>query len=146
MVNLGGLSPFRGNGLTDAPQGEEARPDGQYLNSSLSNWLKVLLGFIPAFVSFIYTQDWWFLAWFGTFIWFGITGVRNVVQMVMAARGAKRSTLTHWKEHVSVKRICDSLMYTGISVLLLEVMIRVWLLEDCFGVTVAEQPWWSSPC
>ena len=31
-------------------------------------------------------------------------------------------------------------MYTGISVLLLEVMIRVWLLEDCFGVTVAEQP------
>lgn len=66
--------------------------------------------------------------------------------MVMAARGAKRSTLTHWKEHVSVKRICDSLMYTGISVLLLEVMIRVWLLEDCFGVTVAEQPWWSSPC
>ena len=25
----------------------------------------------------------------------------------------------------------------GISVLLLEVMIRVWLLEDCFGVTVA---------
>ena len=140
MVNLGGLSPFQGNGLTDAPQGEEARPDGRYLNSSLSNCLKVLLGFIPAFVSFIYTQDWWFLAWFGTFIWFGITGVRNVVQMVMAARGAKRSTLTHWREHVSVKRICDSLMYTGISVLLLEVMIRVWLLEDCFGVTVAEQP------
>ena len=90
-------SPFQGNGLTDAPQGEEARPGGRYLNSSLSNCLKVLLGFIPAFVSFIYTQDWWFLAWFGTFIWFGITGVRNVVQMVMAARGAKRSTLTHWR-------------------------------------------------
>ena len=69
MHNLPGQIPYRGKGLTDAPQGEEARPDGQYLNSSLSNWLKVLLGFIPAFVSFIYTQDWWFLAWFGTSIW-----------------------------------------------------------------------------
>ena len=33
-----------------------------------------------------------------------------------------------------------SIPAAGISVLLLEVMIRVWLLEDCFGVTVAEQP------
>lgn len=140
MVNLGGLSPFRGNGLTDAPQGEEARPDRRYLNSTLSNCLKVLLGFIPAFCSFQYTQSWWFLAWFGPLIWFSITGVRNVVQMVMAARGAKRSTLTHWREHVSVKRICDSLMYTGISVLLLEVIMRVLVLEKTFGLSVADHP------
>ena len=140
MVNLGGLSPFRGNGLTDAPQGEEARPDRRYLNSTLSNCLKVLLGFIPAFCSFQYTQSWWFLAWFGPLIWFGITGVRNVVQMVMAARGAKRSTLTHWREHVSVNRICDSLMYTGISVLLLEVIMRVLVLEKTFGLSVADHP------
>ena len=144
LVTLGGVDSRGINAEQHDPVSmmrDAATPwNVHYFNSNLVNVLKVLLGFIPAFVSFIYTQDWWFLAWFGTFIWFGITGVRNVVQMVMAARGAKRSTLTHWKEHVSVKRICDSLMYTGISVLLLEVMIRVWLLEDCFGVTVAEQP------
>ena len=144
LVTLGGVDSRGINAEQHDPVSmmrDAATPwNVHYFNSNLVNVLKVLLGFIPAFVSFIYTQDWWFLAWFGTFIWFGITGVRNVVQMVMAARGAKRSTLTHWREHVSVKRICDSLMYTGISVLLLEVMIRVWLLEDCFGVTVAEQP------
>ncbi|MCQ2444090.1 MAG: hypothetical protein MJ061_01135, partial [Mailhella sp.] len=37
-------------------------------------------------------------------------------------------------------RICDSLMYTGISVALLEVIVRVWLLEDPCGCTVTEQP------
>ena len=81
------------------------------------------------------------LAWGGTFIWFGITGVRNVVQMVLAAKGATRDTLLHWKDQVSVSRLCDSLMYTGISVLLLEVMVRVWLLDRTMGITVAQNPW-----
>lgn len=93
----------------------------------------MLLGFIPAFFSFLYTQDWWFLAWFGTFIWFGITGVRNVVQMVLAAKGATRGTLIHWKEQVSISRLCDSLMYTGISVLLLEVVVLRLALEGRSG-------------
>ena len=80
------------------------------------------------------------LAWFGSFIWFGITGVRNVLQMVMAAQGATRGTLTHWKEHVSMNRLCDSLMYTGISVLLLEGIIRAGLLQGLCGVTVEDRP------
>ena len=66
--------------------------------------------------------------------------MRNVVQMVLAAKGATRGTLIHWKEQVSISRLCDSLMYTGISVLLLEVMVRVWLLEDGLGVTVDGNP------
>lgn len=141
VANLGGLNLAGGNNLLGKSDAcVEDRPGLSYLNSSISNWLKVLLGFVPAFFSFIYTQDWWFLAWFGTFIWFGITGVRNVVQMVMAAKGATRDTLIHWRDQVSISRLCDSLMYTGISVLLLEVMVRVWLLEDGFGVTVAKDP------
>lgn len=141
VVNLGGLNAATGNNLLKKNKAESAGSPGlSYLNSAVSNWLKVLLGFIPAFFSFLYTQDWWFLAWFGTFIWFGITGVRNVVQMVLAAKGATRDTLIHWKDQISVSRLCDSLMYTGISVLLLEVLVRVWLLQETLGVNVAEDP------
>ena len=142
VINLGGLSTATGNNLLGKKQQvDSGHPGFAYLNSSFCNWLKVLLGFVPAFFSFLYTQDWWVLAWGGTFIWFGITGVRNVVQMVLAAKGATRDTLLHWKDQVSVSRLCDSLMYTGISVLLLEVMVRVWLLDRTMGITVAQNPW-----
>lgn len=137
IANLGGLNQVQRNHLLeDEHTNQQVKLGLSYLNTTISNWFKVLVGFIPAFFSFIYTQDWWFLAYFGTFIWFGITGVRNVIQMVFAARGFSHGTLVHWKDQVSVSRICDSLMYTGISVLLLEVMIRVWLLQDGFGLTV----------
>ncbi|MDE5832606.1 MAG: hypothetical protein K2H64_06425 [Desulfovibrio sp.] len=137
IANLGGLNQGAKNDLLESRSAKgEARLGLSYLNTNISNWFKVIIGFVPAFASFIYTQDWWFLAWFGTFIWFGITGVRNVLQMVLAAKGLSRDTLIHWKDQVSVSRICDSLMYTGISVLLLEVMIRVWLLQDWIGWTV----------
>ena len=141
IANLGGLNQARQNNLLGkGKSGGPAHLGPTYLNSSISNWLKVLLGFIPAFGSFLYTQNWWFLAWFGTFIWFGITGVRNVVQMMFAANGFSRGTLIHWKDQVSISRICDSLMYTGISVLLLEVMVRVWLLQDGLGYSVENHP------
>lgn len=137
IANLGGLNQGQRNHLLDNGHNDQKVKLGlPYINTTINNWFKVLVGFIPAFFSFIYTQDWWFLAYFGTFIWFGITGVRNVIQMVFAARGFSRGTLIHWKDQVSISRLCDSLMYTGISVLLLEVMIRVWLLQDGFGLTV----------
>ena len=59
------------------------------------------------------------------------------MQMVVAAMGATKGTLLYWKAQINVNRLCDSLMYTGISVFLLEVLIRVWLLEKTFNLTVA---------
>ncbi|MBD5640864.1 MAG: hypothetical protein HDQ91_00395 [Desulfovibrio sp.] len=137
IANLGGLNQAQRNHLLPEKEHKgKISPGISYLNTTFCNWVKVIVGFLPSFASFLYTQDWWLLAWFGTFIWFGITGVRNVIQMIFAARGLSRGTLIHWKDQVSISRICDSLMYTGISVLLLEVMIRVWLLQDGFGLTV----------
>lgn len=137
IANLGGLNQGITNNFVESRNNTSKKHLSlAYLNTKISNWFKVLVGFIPAFFSFIYTQDWWFLAYFGTFIWFGITGIRNVIQMVLAAKGFSRGTMIHWKDQVSISRLCDSLMYTGISVLLLEVMVRVWLLEDGFGLTV----------
>ena len=141
LATLGGAVLSHSNGLLpESMQHEKFQLDSSYLSSSYSNWIKVLVGFIPSAFSFWYTQDWWFLAWFGTFIWFAITGVRNIIQMVVAARGVTRTTLLRWKDHVSVSRLCDSLMYTGISVLLLEVLVRVLFLEKYCGVSVAEHP------
>jgi hypothetical protein len=142
VVNLGGLSQRGPNNLLlgEAQAAVPARTGMAYLNSNLSNLLKVLLGFVPAFCSFLYTQNWWFLAWFGVVIWFAVTGVRNVVQMVLAAQGATRGNLIHWRDQVNVRRLCDSLMFTGISVLLLEVLMRVVLLERTMGVSVETSP------
>lgn len=137
IVNLSG--PIKASPLEEKRE-EGSSPGPFYLKSSLVNIIKVLVGFIPAFWSFMYTQDWWFLAWFGAFIWFGITGVRNVVQMVLAAKGMSRNSLLHWRDHVSLNRICDSLMYTGISVYLLEYLLRELFLDRTLHVNVMDNP------
>ena len=137
IVNL--VGPISPSPLEEKKE-EGTSPGRFYLNSGLVNVLKVLVGFIPAFWSFMYTQDWWFLAWFGAFIWFGITGVRNVVQMVLAAMGLSRNNLLHWRDQVSLNRLCDSLMYTGISVFLLEYLLRDLFLERTLQVSVMDNP------
>lgn len=140
VAGLGGLVLHHSNGLMgkEDMRSRQRKPGPAYLSTEVTNWLKVLAGFIPSVFSFWYTQDWWFLAWFGTVIWFGITGVRNIIQMVMAGGGVAHTTLLRWRDHVSLNRICDSLMYTGISVFLLEVIVRVWMLEDWLGYNVRE--------
>lgn len=145
----GNIAPL-GGAITptpDDPMAEvrrEARatrpPSTFYLNTRLSNALKVLAGFLPAMCAFQYTQSWWFLAWFGALLWFAITGARNIAQSVVAGGGLHRSTLLRWNDHVSWVRLCDSLMYTGFSVLLLEVGIRLFFLQDLLGYTVGDHP------
>ncbi len=83
------------------------------LNTRLKNGLKISLGFIPAFVCFFLTKDWWFLAWFGAFIWFGITGLRVILQSVLGGGGIRRSSLTRWNNYVSWDRLTDALFFTG---------------------------------
>ncbi len=116
---------------------DDALPPRQYLNSNISNILKVIVGFIPASIAFHYTQTWWVLAWFGPIIWFSITGVRNVIQFVVAGTGIHRYSLLRWNDHVSWSRLCDSLLYTGFSVPLLELGVRILLLQDLLQVNAA---------
>lgn len=110
------------------------------LNSHLKNGLKILLGFIPAFASFFLTQDWWFLACFGALIWFGITGLRNIIQSVLGAGGITRSPLLKWNDYVSWDRLADSLFFTGFSVPLLDLLVKTVILDRLFGVTTATNP------
>lgn len=133
-------TPTRDTPPKKKKRGLHSVPPSFYMNTKLSNALKVLAGFIPAVCAFQYTQSWWFLAWFGPVIWFGITGVRNIIQAVMAGGGFHRSTLLRWNNHVSWTRLCDSLMYTGFSVPLLELGIRRLLLQDAMGYTVVNHP------
>jgi hypothetical protein len=121
------------------PKGRGA-PHLRYLNSHLKNSLKVLAGFIPAALTFALTKDWWVLAWFGAFLWFGITGVRNVIQMVLGSGGLKRSSLLQWSGLVSWGRLADSLLYTGFSVPLLDFLVKQELLNKGLGITLATSP------
>ena len=110
------------------------------LNTGVKNGLKVLIGFIPAFATFALTKDWWVLAYFGAFIWFGITGLRNIVQAVLGGGGITRSPLLRWNDYVSWERITDSLLFTGFSVPLLDYLIKTLMLNHGMGVTISTNP------
>jgi len=111
------------------------------LNTSLKNTIKVLIGFIPAFLTFSLTNDWWVLAYLGAFIWFGITGIRNIIQSVLGGGGFKRSPLLRWNDYVSWERLTDSLLYTGFSVPLLDFFVKTLLLQNYCNITTANHPY-----
>lgn len=111
-----------------------------YMNSIIKNVLKILLGFAPAAATFQLTKDWWLLAWFGPFIWFGITGARNIIQSVLGCGGLKRSPLTKWSSYVSWERVSDSLLWTGFSVPLLDYLVKTLLLDKGLGVNTGNNP------
>jgi hypothetical protein len=143
IVTLGGVNEEVGNGLCiEAPQTEppKVKVSWKYLNSVIKNSLKVLIGLVPAFMTFFLTKDWWLLAYFGAFIWFGITGLRNIVQSVLGAGGIRRSPLLKWDSYVSWDRLSDSLLYTGFSVPLLDYLVKTVILDRTFGVTTATSP------
>jgi len=113
----------------------------RYLNTNLKNTIKVLVGFIPAFLTFALTNDWWVLAYLGAFIWFGITGIRNIIQSVLGGGGFKRSPLLRWNDYVSWERLTDSLLYTGFSVPLLDFFVKTMLLQNVLNITTANHPY-----
>jgi len=143
IVTLGGIANCTDNGLrlnSDTMNEKTSGLSPSYLNSTVSNSLKILLGFIPAFLSFYLTNQWWVLAYLGAFIWFGITGVRNIVQSVLGGGGIGRSPLLHWNDYVSWVRLSDSLLFTGFSVPLLDFLVKTVLLDRLMGITTATNP------
>ena len=144
VSTLGGLRDESGNNLSlvpKTPSGKEKHVPIRYLRTSISNSLKILLGFVPAFLTFLLTKDWWLLAYFGAFIWFGITSLRNILQSVLGGGGFRRSPLLRWNDHVSWGRIADSLMYTGFSVPLLDYLVKTLLLQHGFNMTASTNPY-----
>ncbi len=134
-------------GRKDSKAGKQARcpkqgglPSRTYLNTTLKNLLKVLMGFIPAFLTFSLTKDWWVLAYLGAFIWFGITGIRNIIQAVLGGGGLRRSPLLPWSSLVSWTRISDSLLYTGFSVPLLDFLVKTVFLDQELNITTTTSP------
>ena len=143
VVTLGGIDEESSNDLSLNPP--EMREKGKnvswmYMNSDLKNWIKVLCGFVPAFLTFYLTKDWWLLAYFGAFIWFGITGLRNILQSVLGGGGVRRSPLLRWNDYVSWERLTDSLLFTGFSVPLLDYIVKTVIMDRMFGITVATGP------
>ena len=112
----------------------------RYLGGTLKNLLKIGLGFSVAAASFASLNSWWLLAWGGPFIWFGITGIRNVIQAVLGCGGLRRSPLLTWKDYVSFDRMADSLMYTGFSVPLLDLLVKTLILGRGLGITTSTDP------
>lgn len=119
---------------------EAAKPGSAYMNTRMANFLKVAIGFTLTMSVFQFTQEWWVLAYFGAFIWFAITGLRNIVQSVLGGGGIRRTPLLRWNDYISWSRLCDSLLYTGISVPLLELTLRWGLLGQVFNITAMNGP------
>ncbi|MBU1138478.1 MAG: hypothetical protein KKD01_05335 [Proteobacteria bacterium] len=143
VATLGWMQTGQNNALsldTRDDVSEQSKIPLGYLNHYLKNGLRILIGFIPAFATFALTKDWWFLAYFGAFIWFGITGIRNIIQSVLGAGGFSRSPLLKWKEYVSWDRLSYSLLFTGFSVPLLDLLVKTLILERMFGITTGTNP------
>lgn len=142
LVTLGGVDA-RGINTENAPDCHKAPADispwnPAYINSDMVNMLKIIAGFLPAQWAFWYVGSWWVLTWFGALLWFAITAVRNVAQSMVGGGAFSRSMLLPWNRYISWSRMADSLLYTGISVPLLEVVVRLWLLENLMGITVQD--------
>ena len=143
IVTLGGVQQTATNQLSlEPPAPDEERPprSWRYLKSTAKNILKVLVGFVPAGLTFLLTHDWWVLMYFGAVIWFAITGLRNIVQSVIAGGGMRRSSLLRWNDFISWERLADSLLFTGFSVPLLDLLIKTLLLDQGLGITTSTQP------
>jgi hypothetical protein len=142
IATLGGMGSEGVNGkiFIERRSKERMGQPWKYLNTNVKNTLKVLVGFIPAFLTFSLTKDWWLLAYLGAFIWFGITGSRNIIQSILGGGGLRRSPLLPWNSLVSWSRIADSLLYTGFSVPLLDYLVKTQLLDRAFGITTATNP------
>jgi len=143
IATLGGRPRRSDNGLRISRAGQGALDNGpsrRHLNSGVINFAKVLIGFLPAFLTFFLTKDWWLLAYFGAVIWFGITGLRNILQSVVGGGGLRRSSLLNWRDLVSWGRVADSLMFTGFSVPLLDLVVKDLLLARGLNVTTATNP------
>ncbi len=141
IATLGGIQGIGKSLFSFVPEKEETNGHNtDYINTTLRNTLKVAFGFALTMATFLYTQTWWVLAWFGPFIWFGITGFRNVLQAVLSGGGLRRSQLLRWNDYISWSRLSDSLMYTGLSVPLLELGVRWFALEKLCGITALNNP------
>ncbi len=143
IVTLGGLQKeIRNNLSLELPDTKKKNSLSSWknLNTKFKNCLKILMGFIPAFLCFSLTKDWWFLAYFGAFIWFGITGFRVILQSVLGGGGINRSSLTKWNDYVSWERLTDALLFTGFSVPLLDYLIKTLVLDRAFGINISTSP------
>ncbi len=143
IFTLGGAQPQKGNELylrTNDVKKERSRISWSNLNSSLKNVIMILMGFIPAYLTFRLNYDWWILMHFGAFIWFGITIFRNILQSVLGGGGFRRSPLLKWNDYVSWDRISDSLFFTGWSVPLLDLLVKTLLLDGFFGINTTTSP------
>lgn len=114
--------------------------DYHYLNSNLKIFLKILVGFTAAFLTFFLSGSWWVLAWFGAPIWLGITLTRNVIQFRIASGTFRSAPLLKWKEFISWQRISDSLFFTGLSVPLLDLVVKNLIMRQLFGITTENNP------
>jgi len=143
IVTLGGIHENAGNELALCPsqvKKEALRLSWPYLNTLAKIIIKMMIGFIPAFLVFSLRYDWWVLKYGGAFIWFGITGVRNILQSVLGGGGLRSSPLLGWKDYVSWERIGDSLLYTGFSVPLLDWVVKTLILDNAMGITTSTSP------
>ena len=140
IATLGGMTGAADNDLLKkAPVEKATKIPTKYLTTPVLNILKILIGLVPAFCTFMITQNWWVLACFGAFIWLGITGFRNIIQMIIAS-GSFFGSRVKWYETVQWTRLCESLMYTGWSVVLLEGIMRNAVLVGLFNIKVTEHP------
>lgn len=141
IIALGGYIPFSGNMLSLTAPEKQLRPPLRItdLNTKAYDVFMILAGFIPAFATFCFTQE-GPMRYLGAPLWFGITGLRNIIQAVVSGGGLYRKSHLSWSDYISWTRVSESLFYSGMAVPLLELGVRVLLLQHLLGLTADKYP------
>lgn len=141
VLALGGYVAFQGNMLSLIPPETNQSPPHRLtdLNTSVYNLTVLLIGFIPTAATFWITQD-GLMQYLGAPVWFAITGLRNIIQAMISGGWLYRASRLRWMSYVSWTRVCESLLYSGLSTPLLELLVRLMLLKNMLGLTADNSP------
>ena len=66
--------------------------------------------------------------------------MRNIIQSVCAGGGLRSSPLLKWNDFISWQRVADSLFYTGLSVPVLDWLVKTVILNEWLGWTAEHEP------
>ena len=95
VVSLGGITRGNTNGLVaDETKQKKEKTGFSYTNTTILNIIKVTIGFLPAFLTFMLTQNWWVLAWFGALIWFSITVSAILFRRLLPEAASKKAPVS----------------------------------------------------
>ncbi|MGL4721844.1 MAG: hypothetical protein ACRCV3_00900 [Desulfovibrionaceae bacterium] len=131
-----------GTGRTNIRKGKSSKTVSQIyrdLNTKLLIFLKICVALLFAYTTFKLTQENPILQDLGGVLWLSISVCSGISQIVYAI-GFEKHSLVKKREYLIPSRFADVLLGTGLSVFIIEYLLRYLLLQNTFHINSASHP------